>query len=128
MDGNGRTARALVTYILRQHGLWLKGLFILESYYDRHLDGYYRNLQMGLHHNYYFGRNDADLTPWLSFFIDGLAEVFQKADELVKEKSQSYLAVEPELLRKLNPEQKTIFAQLAFKSPVLTTSDIANRG
>lgn len=125
IDGNGRTARALATYILWQHGLWLKGLFILESYYDRHLDGYYRNLQMGLHHNYYFGRNDADLTPWLSFFIDGLTEVFQEAAELVKEKSQSYLAVEPELLRKLNPEQKTIFAQLAFKSPVLTTTDIA---
>lgn len=124
MDGNGRTARALATYILRQHGLWLKGLFILESYYDRHLEGYYKNIQMGLHHNYYFGRNNCDLTPWLSFFIDGLAEVFQEAAELIKARSQSFMVVEPDLLRKLDNEQKTIFTQLAFKSTVLTTTEI----
>jgi Fic family protein len=124
IDGNGRTARSLATYILRQQGLWLKGLFVLESYYDRNLDGYYRNIQMGLHHNYYFGRNDCDLTPWLNFFIDGLAEVFQEAAELVKQKSQSFLAVEPDLLRKLDSEQKIVFAQLAYKTNVLTTTDI----
>jgi Fic family protein len=124
MDGNGRTARALATYILRQEGLWLKGLFILETYYDRHLEAYYRNLQMGLHHNYYFGRNDADLTQWLSFFVDGLAEVFQEAAELVKAKSQSFMAVEPELLRKLDPEERVLFAQMAFKNPELTTTEI----
>lgn len=60
-------------------GYGLKGLFVLENFYDRNLAEYYRRLQLGLHHNYYFGRNEADLTPWLEFFIDGLAEVFEEA-------------------------------------------------
>ncbi|WP_052300542.1 Fic family protein [Kyrpidia tusciae] len=125
VDGNGRTARALATYLLRQHDLWLKGLFVLESYYDRNLEGYYKNLQMGLPHNYYFGRNDADLTPWLDFFIEGLAEVFREAAELVRRKSLSFMAVEPDLLRRLDPSQRVVFAQMAFRTPVLTTSDLA---
>ncbi len=79
MDGNGRTARMITTYLLRRGGYGLKGLFVLENFYDRNLAEYYRRLQLGLHHNYYFGRNEADLTPWLEFFIDGLAEVFEEA-------------------------------------------------
>lgn len=124
MDGNGRLARALATYILRLGGYGLNGLFVLEKYYDRNLKGYYDNLQMGLHHNYYFGRNDADLTPWLDFFIAGLSEVFQDAANIVKEKSAEFTAIEPKLLRALDVYQRTIFAQLAFKFNYLTTTDL----
>lgn len=124
MDGNGRTARALATYMLRLGGLGLNGLFVLEKYYDRNLQGYYDNLQMGLHHNYYFGRNDPDLTLWLNFFISGLAEVFQEAAKIVKEKSAEFTKVEPKLLRALDIYQRPVFAQLAFKHNYLTTSDL----
>lgn len=124
MDGNGRTGRALATHILRLGGLGLNGLFVLEKYYDRNLKGYYDNLQMGLHHNYYFGRNEADLTPWLEFFVAGLAEVFQDAAKIVKERSAEFLAVEPKLLRTLDVYQRPVFAQLAFKYNSLTTSDL----
>ena len=47
----------------------LKGFFSIEEQFDRDLSGYYDALQMNLHHNYYFGRNDPDLTPWLEFFL-----------------------------------------------------------
>lgn len=124
MDGNGRTGRALATYILKINGFGLKGLFVPEKYYDRNLKGYYENLQMGLHHNYYFGRNDADITPWLEFYISGLAEVFQDAAQIVKEKSTQFMAVEPKLMRDLDVYQRIVFAQLAFKYNYLTTSDI----
>lgn len=123
-DGNGRTARMLATYILRRAGFGLRRLFILEKYYDRNLEGYYANLQMGLHHNYYYGRNDPDLTPWLTFFLRGLAEVFMEACELVESKSKEYMAVEPKLLKALDPQQRFIFAQLAFKFNWATTSDL----
>jgi len=79
---------------------------------------------MGLHHNYYFGRNDADLTPWLEFFIAGLSEVFQDAAKIVQEKSAEFLAVEPKLLRALDVYQRPVFAQLAFKYNYLTTTDL----
>lgn len=124
MDGNGRTGRALATYILRLGGLGLNGLFVLEKYYDRNLRGYYDNLQMGLHHNYYFGRNDAYLTPWLEFFISGLTEVFQDASIIVKERSTEFMSVEPKSLRVLDVYQRPVFAQLAFKYTYLTTSDL----
>jgi Fic family protein len=124
MDGNGRTARMITTYLLRRGGYGLKGLFVLENFYDRNLAEYYRRLQLGLHHNYYFGRNEADLTAWLEFFIDGLAEVFQEAAAIVTEKSAQMTRIEPDLIRKLDPHQRMIFAQLTFKQDTLTTSEM----
>lgn len=124
MDGNGRTGRALVTYLLRMGGLGLDGLFVLEKYYDRNLKGYYDNLQMGLHHNYYFGRHEADITSWLDFFTSGMAEVFQDAAKIVRARSSEFMAVEPKLLRSLDIYQRAVFAQLAFKFNYLTTSDL----
>lgn len=124
MDGNGRTARMLATYILRLGGFGLKGLFVLESFYDRNLKEYYKNLQMGLQHNYYFGRNDCDITQWLEFFISGLSDVFEKAAKLVEEKSREYTTIEPELIRSLDPNQRIVFAQLAFRYNWASTSDL----
>lgn len=124
MDGNGRTARMIATYILRLGGFGLKGLFVLESFYDRNLKEYYKNLQMGLQHNYYDGRNDCDITQWLEFFISGLAEVFVEAAKLVEEKSREYTTVEPELIRVLDPNQRIVFTKLAFQYNWASTSDL----
>ena len=79
MDGNGRTSRALGTFILRKNDYDLKGFFSIEEQFDRDLSGYYDALQMNLHHNYYFGRNDPDLTPWLEFFLKNMAAMFVAA-------------------------------------------------
>ncbi len=124
MDGNGRTARMFATYIMLRGGLGLKGLFVLERYYDKNLDAYYENLQMDLHHNYYFGRDSTDLTRWLSFFIRGVAEVFHDTAQIVTRKSQEYTSVEPEVLRKLDAEQRMVFGQLAFRRDSVSTSDL----
>lgn len=124
MDGNGRTARMFATYIMRRGGLGLKGLFVLERYYDRHLSLYYDNLQMGLHHNYYFGRNDADITRWLEFFLDGVAEVFQETAEIVRAKNLEYTSVEPEMLRYLDAEQRVVFGYLTLKQDTASTTDL----
>ncbi|MDA8228470.1 MAG: Fic family protein [Desulfitobacterium hafniense] len=126
MDGNGRTARMIATYILRLGGFGLKGLFVLESFYDRNLKEYYKNLQMGLQHNYYYGRNDCDITQWLEFFISGLSEVFVEAAKLVEEKSKEYTTVEPELIRILDPNQRIVFTKLAFQYSWASTSDLRN--
>jgi len=124
LDGNGRTARMITTYLLRRGGYGLKGLFVLENFYDRNLAEYYRRLQLGLHHNFYFGRNEANLTPWLDFFVEGLAEVFQEAASIVVEKSAQMTKIEPELIRKLDPQQRMVFAQLTFKQDTITTSEM----
>lgn len=124
MDGNGRTARMIATYILRRGGFGLKGLFVLENFYDRNLGDYYKALQMGLSHNYYFGRHDADLTIWLEYFLSGLAEVYTQAATIVQEKNLELLRVEPELIRKLDIQQRQLFRQLVFRQNEITKREI----
>jgi Fic family protein len=77
-DGNGRTARLLTTLILHQAGYGLRGLYSLEDYYAKNLPRYYETLSLGPSHNYYLGRAEADLTPFLVFFCEGMADAFAK--------------------------------------------------
>ncbi len=76
-DGNGRTARLLTTLILHLGGYDMKGLYSLEEYYARNLGAYYKALAIGPSHNYYQGRAEADITQWLEYFCDGVAESFE---------------------------------------------------
>lgn len=84
-DGNGRLSRLLATYILKAYGYDLKGFYVVEEFYDKNIDDYYNSLQMGLHHNFYFGRKDADITEWLEYFIGTMANTFEAVGEKVKE-------------------------------------------
>ena len=77
-DGNGRTARLLTTLILHLGGYGLKGLYSLEEYYARNLPAYYAAISVGPSHNYYLGREAADITDWIEYFIGGMAESFDK--------------------------------------------------
>lgn len=79
MDGNGRAARALATYMLHREGYGLRGIFSVEDYYCRDIAAYYDNLQMGLSENYYLGRNDPDMTRWIEYFIDIVRLAFEEA-------------------------------------------------
>lgn len=78
-DGNGRTARLLATFLLHRGGYGLHGFFSLEEYHARDLAAYYQSLAAHPHHNYYEGRAEADLTPWLEYFLQVLAAVFGTA-------------------------------------------------
>ena len=84
-DGNGRLSRLLATYILKAYGYDLKGFYVMEEFYDKNIEEYYNSLQMGLHHNFYYGRKDADITPWLEYFIKIMANTFEIVDEKIKE-------------------------------------------
>lgn len=84
-DGNGRCARLLATFILKSYGYDLKGFYVLEEFYDKNIALYYHSLQMGLHHNFYFGRNEADITEWLEYFISIMATTFEVVGNRVKE-------------------------------------------
>jgi Fic family protein len=77
-DGNGRTARLLTNLLLHRSGYGLNGIYSLEEYYAAKLDGYYAGLAAGDSHNYYFGRAEADVTPFVSYFCLGMADAFAK--------------------------------------------------
>lgn len=84
-DGNGRCSRLLATYLLKAYNYDLKGFYVMEEFYDKNIDEYYNSLQMGLHHNFYFGRNEADITKWLEYFISIMANTFETVGNRIKE-------------------------------------------
>lgn len=68
-NGNGRTSRAIATYILMIKDNDFKGFNSFEEYYMSDLDGYYNSLQMGLPALFYDGRdNPPHLEIWLEYF------------------------------------------------------------
>ena len=72
LDGNGRVARALSTLILFLEGYDIRKFFSLEEYFDKEAQRYYEALQS-------VEKNDGDLTKWLEYFTEGLAnEKFKK--------------------------------------------------
>lgn len=103
-DGNGRTARLLATLIMRQGGYDLGGVYDLEEYYAKDLPSYYRALDIGGHHNYYFGRNDADITSWLEYFVQGVFRSFSRVREVVAQPAPLDLFD----LRELDPRQRKV--------------------
>ncbi len=105
-DDNGRTARLLTTLILHMNGYDLKGLYSLEEYYARNLDGYYKAISIGPSHNYYEGRAEADITSWIEYFIKGMAVSFEKVLSRMHEAHNEGLIDHSILLRTLDPKQR----------------------
>jgi Fic family protein len=89
IDGNGRVARALSTFILFQEGYDIRKFFSLEEYFDRDAARYYQALQS-------VGNNDGDLTEWLMYYTEGLAIELNK----IKEKIEK-ISVDSKLKEKL---------------------------
>lgn len=83
-DGNGRTGRMLTTWILYRSGYDLGKFYSLEEFYADNLPRYYAALVTHPHHNYYFGRDQADITSWLTYFLEGMAAVFERVAEQVR--------------------------------------------
>lgn len=108
-DGNGRTARLVTNLILHRHGYALKGLYSLEEYYARNLSGYYAALAIGPP-NYYMGRAEADMTPFVSYFCDGMAEALENVQRQAAQSAASIPADYAGALRRLSPPQRQALA------------------
>lgn len=105
-DGNGRTARLLATLILYLGGYDLKGFYSLEEYYAQNLQAYYKHLAVGPSHNYYMGREEADITQWVEYFCTGMAESFDSVRVKAKEASDLGEKDQAQFLRALDPRQR----------------------
>jgi len=124
-DGNGRTARLLTNLILHKSGYGLKGIYSLEEYYAKDLQSYYEALTVGPGHNYYMGRETSDITEWIAYFCNGMAEAFAavrlKTAEAAKEAPQHD---QSSLLRELEARQKLILPMFK-ESRFITTLEVA---
>lgn len=123
-DGNGRTGRLLATFLLHRGGYGLNGFFSLEEHHARDLAAYYHSLASHPHHNYYEGRETADLTPWLAYFTEILARVFQAAREESRHAAQQNQAPGPDLLYRLEPRARVVLGLLARQEQV-TNRDVS---
>lgn len=123
-DGNGRTARLLATFALYRGGYGLNGFFSLEERHAHDLPLYYRALAIHPHHNYYAGRADADLTPWIEYFLQTLAHVFSVAKEETLRLSSDGFYATPDALRRLDPRARAVIALFARQERI-SSHDVA---
>ena len=123
-DGNGRTARLLTTLVLHKGGYDLKGLYSLEEYYARHLDAYYSAMSIGPSHNYYEGRALADITPWVEYFIKGMAFAFENVVNHMQKTELSGVHDQSALIRTLDPKQRKVL-DLFQEFEIITARQIA---
>ena len=124
-DGNGRTARLLTNLVLHKSGYGLKGIYSLEEYYATHLQAYYNALTVGKSHNYYMGREQADITAWIVYFCAGMAEAFANVRSKANEAAKGGKTDHSALLRELDQRQKQVLS-LFIKSKYITTREIAD--
>jgi Fic family protein len=124
-DGNGRTGRMLTTWILYRNGYELGRFYALEEFYAEDLPGYYSALVTHLHHNYYFGRHQADLTPWLNYFLRGMALVFDRIAATIEKGAAPALEDEGlALLRPLDPRARQVLGLFVTRETI-TSADAA---
>lgn len=123
-DGNGRTARLLATFILQRGGYGLNGFFSLEEHHARDLEGYYRSLATHPHHNYYEGRSEADLTPWLAYFVQTVAAVFDAVRAEALQCAEQEMPAMPEELRRLDRRARIVLGLFAGREKIVA-ADVA---
>lgn len=126
-DGNGRTGRMLTTWILYQAGYDLGKFYSLEEFYAQDLESYYDALVTHPHHNYYFGRNEAEITSWLEYFLEGMAVVFERVAEQVREEiaGEVYDQEALVLLRSLDHRARRVLSLFATQD-YLHSSEVAS--
>lgn len=122
-DGNGRTARLLATLVLYQGGYDLKGLYSLEEYYARDLQAYYDAISRGNHHNYYFGRDKADITLWIEYFILGILDSFEHVKKRAEEAQDKGKTDKSKIMRTLTPKQRKVLTLFAAQDTI-TAKDV----
>jgi Fic family protein len=124
-DGNGRTARLLTTLVLYQGGYDLKGLYSLEEYYAGNLRAYYDAISRGNHHNYYFGRAEADVTPWIEYFVLGMLNSFENVQNRALEAQSRGEVDKSASLRYLTPKQRKVLT-LFEEQATITSKEVGD--
>lgn len=80
VEGNGRTARSVATLSLYNDGYDIKRFFCLDEYYDQDVERYYEHLA--------HTDKTGDLTRWLEYMAEGLAEELDRIKEKIVELSR----------------------------------------
>jgi Fic family protein len=83
LDGNGRSGRAIATLIMFLDGYDIRRFFSLEEYFDENPMDYYLTLQ-AVSNQLVLDSHERDLTPWLEYFVKGVAIELNRVKEKVR--------------------------------------------
>lgn len=83
VDGNGRVSRAVATLVMFLDGYDIRKLFSLEEYFDSNALEYYLTLQ-AVSNQLVMDTHERDLTPWLEYFVKGVAIELGRVKERVQ--------------------------------------------
>jgi Fic family protein len=97
MDGNGRIARALESWILYRRGFDSHHIFALDEYFEVDRSRYYSEIEK-------VRRQGENLTAWLEYVGEGIVETLQKTQRRI----QSLRAKVPASKITLNRQQERI--------------------
>ena len=86
VDGNGRASRAFATLVLFREGYDIKKFFSIEEYFDRDAKRYYETLQ-SVSNQKVDSLSERDLTGWLEYFCEGVAEELERVKVRVQKLS-----------------------------------------
>ena len=76
LDGNGRTGRLLITFLLCEQNILKRPLLYISYYFKKYRTEYYDCLQRV--------RDQGDWERWLKFFLHGVYEVAQEASQTAR--------------------------------------------
>lgn len=119
MDGNTRTGRLLITFLLIQFELLKNPVLCLSSYFKKHREQYYEKLN-----KYHQGFVDS----WLDFFLDGVIEISDKAiqtsGQIVKVRGNDMQKIQS--LAKRGSESSLKVLNYLFQNSIITTKLVMN--
>lgn len=112
LDMNGRTARLLSLLCLYHKGYDFKKLFTLSENYDRNRTDYYQAIQS-------VRENNMDMTQWLEYFTNGLADQLQEVKLLMQPSVSEDLLFKQKRLT----ERQKLAIEYTTKNSVLSIRD-----
>ncbi len=83
VDGNGRVARAVTTLVMFLDGYDIRKFFSFEEYFDQNPMNYYLTLQ-AVSNQLVLDTHERDLTPWMEYFVEGVAIELNRVKEQVQ--------------------------------------------
>jgi Fic family protein len=117
LDGNGRLGRLLIPLVLIERRVLPQPLLYLSVYFERNRNQYY-DLLMAT-------SRTGDLVPWIRFFLRGVTEQANDAEERTVRLVELQAAVRGELLAERTPMTAVRTAELLFSKPYISASSLA---
>lgn len=120
LDGNGRIGRLMVPLYLVSCGILAKPSLYLSDFFERNRASYYDALMRV--------RTSNDLTHWMRFFLNGVAETARKGRDVFRGVLQLRTEVEQQVMtlgKRSATAREALY--LLYSKPIVTAGQLVTR-